>query len=127
MMYRTAYTQEEWDAIVNDNYNEWDHDVFPHCDQTIFHTTGVCPFCDGYYRRHPTFVPAATVPAEANGWGGNMAPKLDAKAAIEETQALEEFVSKMKDAVRDTRVENERWAERARNIIAKFTKGHRNG
>ncbi len=78
--YRQYMTQQEYDRIVNSCKGE----VPPHCNQTMFHEPSVCAYCDGYYRANPGFVPESYVGPEANGWGGNQAPIVNDKMAVEE-------------------------------------------
>lgn len=87
-MYRQFISQEEYDEIVNEYIYS---DNFPHCNQTMFHSPGVCAFCDGYYKGHPGFMPPVYEFADANGWGGNMAPIIDDVKAAEEQVAIKKF------------------------------------
>jgi hypothetical protein len=90
MFYRGYMSKKEYDEIVNSDRS--DPDIFPHCDQTVFHEPGICAYCDGYYRRHPGFNPPAYVAAEANGWGGNQAPVIDDDKAAEEQAEWDEYM-----------------------------------
>jgi hypothetical protein len=92
-MYREYYSQKEWDEIAHGKYGG--KDTFPHCNQTFFHAPGICPFCDGYYYRNPGFVPSTYVEPEANGWGGNQAPKLDDEKARQEQEEWDEYMRGM--------------------------------
>ena len=122
MMYREFYSQEEWDRIVAADREEG---MFPHCNQETFHVPGTCPFCDGYYRRNPDFVPASCEAAISNGWGGNMAPKLDDMRAAEEKAEWDAWMDKMLNLgpVGMREEERESVRQRVKDIVAKFTKG----
>lgn len=94
MYYQKYITQEKYDEIVN-GYEGCSPDTFPHCNQTTFHEPGVCAYCDGYFKRHPGFIPASYAPLEANGWGGNKAPIVDNVLAYEEKEELELLLGKI--------------------------------
>src|SRR5437868_3256017 len=88
-MYRQFISQAERDRIVNE-YS--DRDTPPHCNDRMFHRSGICAFCDGYYKANGVAgdslaaLPrgAFFVEPEANGWGGNQAPTVDDIGAAEE-------------------------------------------
>ena len=92
-MYRQYLSKEEYDDIVHSDRD--DPDIPPHCDPTMFHEPGICAFCDGYFRRHPSFKPATYVTPEANGWGGNQAPIVDDTKASEEQAQWDQWVEEM--------------------------------
>lgn len=114
-MYRQYMSQEKYDDIVNSDRVE--PDIFPHCNQTMFHEPGVCAFCDGYFRRHPRFVPESYVTPEANGWGGNKAPIIDDEKAAQEQAEWNEW---MQDSVKYEINERKRLAERIEKMLKVF-------
>lgn len=87
MMYRRFISQADYDEIVQ-TYK--DSDTPPHCNQNVFHDPGLCAYCDSYYKAHPSFQPPEYEFADANGWGGNMAPIVDDKLAAEEQAAWDQ-------------------------------------
>lgn len=91
VMYSQYVSQEEYEKIVNTDYG----DTFPHCNTTTFHSPGICPYCDSYYRQHPDFHPVAYATPEANGWGGNIAPIVDDQKALEEKGVIRKFWERM--------------------------------
>lgn len=92
-MYRSVYSREEWDEIVNNDFDS--DDTVPHCNPNTFHLLGTCPFCDSYYRQHPSFRPVLYSPPEANGWGGNQAPRCDDEDAEQERNEWDQYVSEI--------------------------------
>lgn len=48
---------------------------FPHCNAEVLHAPGTCRYCDAYPDRQKARQASNTpfTPAEANGWGGNVA------------------------------------------------------
>lgn len=48
---------------------------YPHCNSEVLHAPGTCTFCDLFPERQAMRSASGTpfTPAEANGWGGNVA------------------------------------------------------
>ena len=120
-MYRSYLTQDEYDEIVCD-YD--DPKTPPHCNSETFHEPGVCAFCDGYYVANPRFIPAVYATPEANGWGGNMAPKVDDQKAIEEERAWSMALAAIRDSVEDREHPWDYWRDQARRIKSRFLGGN---
>lgn len=97
-MYRHYMTQAEYDEIANGKYS--DEDTFPHCNQSTFHRPQTCAYCDGYYKSHPAFTPETYAAAEANGWGGNMAPIVDDEEAAKEEAVWTKMMDRLTDVGR---------------------------
>jgi hypothetical protein len=52
---------------------------FPHCNAEVLHAPGTCQYCDMFPDRQAARQASHTpfTPAEANGWGGNVAQPLE--------------------------------------------------
>ncbi len=95
-MYRQFISEADYVEIVNTDFGA---DSMPHCNPTMFHVAGTCPYCDNHYRVHPDFKPTSYVTREANGWGGNQAPIVDDAKAAEEKSAWDRMWARFRVSI----------------------------